>query len=89
MLGNPRLSWILDSKPWIPDSRNWIPVFVSGSWILDSNRWWVPDYVSCIPDSSSKIFPDSEIRIPLHETKNKIKYRSAVLSCSVMKATVS
>ena len=33
--GNQRHSWIL---PRIPDSRYWIPVFVSGTWILDSNR---------------------------------------------------
>ena len=26
--------------PWIRDSRNWIPVFVSVTWILDSNLWW-------------------------------------------------
>ena len=26
--------------PWIRDSRNWIPVFVSGTWILDSNLYW-------------------------------------------------
>ena len=23
-----------------PDSRYWIPVFISGTWILDSNRLW-------------------------------------------------
>ena len=34
------LAWILDSSSWIPDSRHWIPVFVSGTWILDSNRNW-------------------------------------------------
>ena len=34
----PRHSWILDSTPWMPDCRYWIPVFVSGTWILDSNR---------------------------------------------------
>ena len=38
--GNPRHSWILDSTQWIPDSSYWIPVFVSGTLILDSNRWW-------------------------------------------------
>ena len=27
-------------QSWIPDSRYWMPVFVSGAWILDSNRWW-------------------------------------------------
>ena len=34
---NLRQSWILDSTPWIPDSRYWIPVFVSGTWIADSD----------------------------------------------------
>ena len=33
----PKQSYILDSTPWILDSRYWIPVFVSGTWILDSN----------------------------------------------------
>ena len=40
------------------DSRYWIPVFVSGTRILDSNllvRFRIP----WIPDSMSKIFPDS------------------------------
>ena len=40
ILGNPSQSWILDSSLWIPDSRYWIPVFVSRTWILDSNRQW-------------------------------------------------
>ena len=31
MKGNPRQSWILDSKPWMPDSRYWVPVFVTGT----------------------------------------------------------
>ena len=37
---NTRQSWILDSTPWIPDSRYWIPVFVSGTLIPDSKRYW-------------------------------------------------
>ena len=37
MQGNSGLSWILDCTPWIPILRYWIPVFVSGTWILDSN----------------------------------------------------
>ena len=58
-------SWILDSNPRIPDSSYCIPVFVSGTWILDSNRLWDPDSLSCIPDSKAqdsnstgKMFPD-------------------------------
>ena len=38
MWGNPRQSWIVDSTEWIPDSRYSFPVFVSRTWILDSNR---------------------------------------------------
>ena len=34
------LAWALDFSSWIPDSTHWIPVFVSGTWILDSNRKW-------------------------------------------------
>ena len=40
------------------DSRYWIPVFVSGTRILDSNRL-VRFRIPWIPDSMSKIFPDS------------------------------
>ena len=69
----------------IPDSREWILVFVTGSWILNSNRYkdsgflelYIPNSkagrglqiprvkISRIPDSSSKNFPSSGIRIPL------------------------
>ena len=38
------LAWILDSTPWIPDSRYWILVFVSGTWILDSNPGFLDLY---------------------------------------------
>ena len=38
MWGNPRQSWIVDSTGWIPDSRYSFPVFVSRTWILDSDR---------------------------------------------------
>ena len=72
--GNPRQWWILDSTSWIPDSRNWIPIFLSGTWILDSNLYWdsglqspvfriQPAKFSWIPDSSSKYLPDSRIGI--------------------------
>ena len=52
-----------------------IPVFVSGTWILDSNRQWpglrIPWAVfripkPTIPDSTFKNSPDSGIRTPLH-----------------------
>ena len=68
MQGNPRQSWVLDSTLWITDSRYWIPVFVSRTWILDSNLSGIPDSLRCIPDSkpripdsTSKLFPDSGI----------------------------
>ena len=67
--GNPRQSWILDSRPWISDSRYWIPTeyFVNGTYrfrIRIVSR--IPDSLSCIPYSKaqdsgfrSKNFPDS------------------------------
>ena len=73
MWGNPRQSWIVDSKPGIPDSTYWIPVFVSGTWIPDSNRFgirisWVVFRILKpripIPDSTSNNFPVSGIQIP-------------------------
>ena len=69
MYGNPRQSWILDSRPWISDSRYWIPTeyFVNGTCrfrIRIVSR--IPDSLSCIPYSKaqdsefrSKNFPDS------------------------------
>ena len=64
---------IEDSTPWTPDSRYWIPDSLSvdlGFWILIFSR--IRDSLRCIsvskpriPDSKSKNFPDSGIRIPL------------------------
>ena len=42
MLGNPRQSWILDSRPWFMGSG----LFISGTWIPDSSSY--------IPDSKAK-----------------------------------
>ena len=53
------LAWVLDSSSWIPDSTHWIPVFVSGTWILDSNR-------KC--DSGWAVFRIPKTRI-LHSTR--------------------
>ena len=62
--------------PWIPDFTYWIPdrsSLLLGSWIPIVGD--ITDSLSCIPDSkaqasgfhlTSKNFPDSEIRIPLH-----------------------
>ena len=74
---NPGQSWILDSMQWISDCRYWTLVFVSRTWILDSNRVGDSEFLelysgfqspgvkfSPIPDSASKNFPDSGIRIP-------------------------
>ena len=61
-----------------------IPVFVSGAWILDSNRQWpgfgVPWAVLRIakprrPDSTFKNFSDSGIPIPLHEASWCVPHR--------------
>ena len=50
---------VLDSQfvPWILHSG----FFVSGTWILDSNYKWDPEYLTFIPDSKRKIsqIPDS------------------------------
>ena len=38
--------------------------FVSGTWIADSNRWWIPDSLSCIPYGIPKPrIPDSTAKI--------------------------
>ena len=80
-LGNPRQPWILDFTPWIWDSGNWILMFVSGTWILDSNLYWnsgfqspgfpiPPEKFFWIPESSSKYLPDSGIADSLTWGKN-------------------
>ena len=69
-------SWILDSTPWIPDPRYWIPIRL-GQWNLDFGfqslvvfripKPWIPNStskISWIADSTTKNFPDSQIRIP-------------------------
>ena len=38
----------MHSTPWIPHSKYWIPVFVSGTWILDSQS------LLCIPVSRTQ-----------------------------------
>ena len=50
-------SWILNSVPWILHSG----FFVSGTWILDSNYKWDPEYLTFISVSKRKIsqIPDS------------------------------
>ena len=50
-------SWILNSAPWILHSG----LFVSGTWIPDSNYKWDAEYLPFIPDSTRKIsqIPDS------------------------------
>ena len=64
-------------SPHVKESRTvyWIPVFVSRTWILDSNLKWDSGFLELysglpkprIPDSTSKSFPDSGIRIALHD----------------------
>ena len=52
---------ILDSKPWIPDSKYWIPVFVSGTWILESNRQWDSGFLELCSGFQSTGFQISRI----------------------------
>ena len=67
-------SWIPRRGFRIPDSRYWISLFVSGTRILHSNLWRIPDSLSCIPDSTSKIFTESRF--------NNQKFReSGFLTC--------
>ena len=33
-----------------------IELFVRGTWIPDSNRWWDPDFLSCIPEAQDSVF---------------------------------
>ena len=71
---DPRQFWILDPTPWIPDSSYWIPDLFH--WNSDSGfqlsvGFQIPTAVfripnPRIPDSTSKNFLDSGIRIPLH-----------------------
>ena len=59
----------MDSTIQIPDSRYWIPVFVSGTWILDSNRLWDSEFLelySGFHSSPGFRIPRAKIyRIPL------------------------
>ena len=55
--------------------------FVSGTWILDSNRQWDPDFWICIPNSKAQDsrfhenkFPDSKFRTPLIWTRQHCNY---------------
>ena len=62
-----------DSMPWIPDSSYWIPNSLKvglGFRIPIVRR--IRDSLTCIPDSTSKNFPDSGIWIPLHRTWGEI-----------------
>ena len=62
-----------DSTPWIPNSSYWIP-----NSLKVGLRFRIPivrgirDSLTCIPDSTSKNFPDSRIWIPLHCTRGEI-----------------
>ena len=49
--GNPRQSWILDSRYLTLDSGRF---FVSGTGIPDSSRYCDPDSSNCIPDSKAQ-----------------------------------
>ena len=55
-----------DSSLWIPDSRYQSPVFVSRTWILIPIVGWIPDSLSCIPDSIIESFPYSGFHKRVH-----------------------
>ena len=82
--GIPRQPWILDSTPWITDSNYWIRNLFQ--WNLDSGfqslmAFRIPR--PRIPDSTSKYFQDSGIRIPLRgatECKKRFNLVPRVLS---------
>ena len=57
MKGNPRKSWILDS-------RYWIPVFFNGTWILAPIVGGIPDSLSCTPNPRAKISQITESGFP-------------------------
>ena len=57
--------WIMDSRDWIPDSMDWIPDSLLATLGLRiPTLVGISDSLSCIPDSTSKNFSDSGIRIP-------------------------
>ena len=71
MKGNPRQSWILDSALWIPEFKVLDSSICQQN--LDSEFQSLVGFRISKPrisDSISKIFPDSGIRIPLHEVNN-------------------
>ena len=56
MKGNPRRSWILNSTPWNPDHQildSRFPVSVEVGFKI-SVVSGIPDFLSCIPDSTNK-----------------------------------
>ena len=62
-----------DSTPWIPDSSYWIPNYLKvGLGFRIPIVSCIRDSLTCIPDSTSKNFPDSGIWIPLHCTWGEI-----------------
>ena len=74
---NPGLSANRPSNNWAPDSKSLEGFRIP--WAV----FWIPN--SRIPDSISKIFPDSGFRIPLHGAKRgwqKKKQWRCVIPCS-------
>ena len=83
MKGNPRQSWILDSKHWIPDSGFQVldsSLFVEWTWIRIQISNGILDSLSRIPDSTEKRIPGFWIpraRIsPISESKFRLKERN-------------
>ena len=56
---------ILDSMQWSPDCYYWIPVFVSGTWILDSNRQLDSGFLQLYSGFHKQKFPGFRISYSL------------------------
>ena len=55
-----------------------IELFVRGTWIPDSNRWWDPDSLSVIPEAQNSVFHKQKFR----RFRNPDSSRGAIFFCS-------
>ena len=68
MQGNLRQSFFQS----IPDSRYWIPVFVSGTWIVDTNRQWDSRFLELYSGLKSPGFRTPQTKFsPIQEPTSK------------------
>ena len=98
MKGNPRQSWILDSKHWIPDSGFQVldsSLFVGWTWIRIQISNGILDSLSRIPDSAenriagfwiprARISPISESKFRLKERNFQSFWRSSLVFVSLI-----